>query len=233
LRKRQSFPAGGKLILAEAQYVNVEIIFFDRRPAIPVDQHIAAARALDPELPEADVAEYLIAPISAFDERLRLIERASARHPDNPDLLAIRAEFLLTVGRLNEAVDAARQAYELDPLTPGLGNNLIQTLATPAGPKWRRRNSNAPSNQAGHADASRCAFSLSPSIRRSARSAPIMRSEGISREFEEFLVARIDPTPANIERAVKAVRRREQPAPRPSTTSFPTARPIRARGRCL
>jgi hypothetical protein len=36
----------------------------------------------------------------------------------------------------------------------------------------------------------------------------IVRSEGISREFEEFLVARIDPTPANIEQAISAVRRR-------------------------
>ena len=47
------FAAGwGKLILAEAQYVNVEIIFFDRRPDIPVEKHIAAARELDPDLPE-------------------------------------------------------------------------------------------------------------------------------------------------------------------------------------
>ena len=51
-------------------------------------------------------------PISSFDERLQLIERASARHPDNPDLLTIRAEFFLTVGRLNEAIDAARRAVE-------------------------------------------------------------------------------------------------------------------------
>jgi hypothetical protein len=36
----------------------------------------------------------------------------------------------------------------------------------------------------------------------------IVRSEGISPEFEEYLVARIDPTPANIERAISAVRRR-------------------------
>ena len=36
----------------------------------------------------------------------------------------------------------------------------------------------------------------------------IVRTEGISPEFEEFLVARIDPTPSNIERAVDAVRRR-------------------------
>jgi DNA-binding winged helix-turn-helix (wHTH) protein/tetratricopeptide (TPR) repeat protein len=199
----------GKLILAEAQYVNVEIIFFDRRPAIPVDQHIAAARALDPELPEADVAEYLIAPISAFDERLRLIERASARHPDNPDLLAIRAEFLLTVGRLNEAVDAARQAYELDPLTPGLGNNLIQTLAyagrTEMAAEELKRAEQLWPGTLTLRDA-RFRFHLRYGDPREALQ--IVRSEGISREFEEFLVARIDPTPANIERAVKAVRRR-------------------------
>jgi len=204
------FAAGwGKLILAEAQHVNASIIFFDRRPDIPVDQHIAEARKLDPDLPEAFVAEYLTLPISAFDERLRLIERASARHPDNPDLLAIRAEFFLTVGRLNEAIDAARRASELDPLTPGHGNNLIQTLAYAgrtemAAEELKRAEQRWPGTLTLR-DA-RFRFHLRYGDPKEALR--IVRSEGISREFEEFLVARIDPTPANIERAVSAVRRR-------------------------
>ena len=199
----------GKLILAEAQYVNVEIIFFDRRPAIPVEQHIAAARKLDPNLPEAYVAEFLTLPISAFDQRSRLIERASAHHPDNPDILAIRAEFLLTVGRLNEAIDAARRAYELDPLTPGHGNNLIQTLAyagrTEMAAEELKRAEQLWPGTLTLRDA-RFRFHLRYGDPHEALR--IVRSEGISREFEEFLVARIDPTPANIERAVSAVRRR-------------------------
>lgn len=199
----------GRLVLAEAQFINVEIIFFDRRPAIPIDRHIATARKLDPDLPEAYVAEYLTMPISAFDERLQLIERASARHPDNPDLLAIRAEFLLTVGRLNEAVEAARRAYEQDPLTPGLGNNLIQTLAYAgrtemAAEELKRAEQRWPGTLTLR-DA-RFRFHLRYGDPRVALA--IVRSEGISQEFEEFLVARIDPTPANIELAVNAVRRR-------------------------
>ncbi len=199
----------GKLILAEAQYVNVEIIFFDRRPDIPVEQHIAAARKLDPDLPEAYVAEFLMLPISAFDERLRLIERASARHPDDPDLLAIRAEFFLTVGRLNEAIDAARRAYELDPLTPGHGNNLIQTLAyggrTEMAAEELRRTEQLWPGTLTLRDA-RFRFHLRYGDPHEALR--IVRTEGISREFEEFLVAKIDPTPVNIERAVNAVRGR-------------------------
>ncbi|HEY0628482.1 MAG TPA: winged helix-turn-helix domain-containing protein [Sphingomicrobium sp.] len=199
----------GKLILAEAQYVNAEIIFFDRKPAIPVGQHIAAARKLDPDLPEAYVAEYLTLPISAFDRRLQLIEDASARHPDNPDILAIRAEFLLIVGRSSEAIDAARRAYEIDPLTPGLGNNLIQTLAyagrTEMAAEELKRAEQLWPGTLTLRDA-RFRFHLRYGDPRQALQ--IVRSEGISREFEEFLVARIDPTPANIERAVSAVRRR-------------------------
>ena len=199
----------GKLVLAEAQYVNVEIIFSDRRPDIPVEQHIAAARKLDPDLPEAHVAEFLTLPISAFDERWRLIERASARHPDDPDILAIRAEFLLAVGRLNDAIDAARRAYELDPLTPGFGNNLIQTLAyagrTEMAAEELKRAEQLWPGTLTLRDA-RFRFHLRYGDPREALN--IVRSEGISREFEEFLVARIDPTPANIERAVSAVRRR-------------------------
>ena len=199
----------GKLVLAEAQFVNVEIIFFDRRPAIPVEQHIAAARKLDPDLPEAYVAEYLMLPISAFDERLRLIERASARHPDNSDILAFRSEFYLTVGRLSEAIDAARRAYELDPLTPGLGNNLIQTLAYAgrtemAAAELKRAEKRWPGTLTLR-DA-RFRFHLRYGDPRVALN--IVRSEGISQEFEEYLEARIDPTPAKVERAVNAVRRR-------------------------
>ncbi|HYC95706.1 MAG TPA: winged helix-turn-helix domain-containing protein [Sphingomicrobium sp.] len=199
----------GKLILAEAQYVNLEIIFFDRRPDIPVAQHIAAARKLDPDLPEAFVAEFLTLPISAFNERLRLIERASARHPDDPDILAIRAEFFLTVGRLNEAIDAARRAYELDPLTPGYGNNLIQTLAyagrTEMAAEELKRAEQLWPGTLTLRDA-RFRFHLRYGDPREALR--IVRTEGISREFEEFLVAKIDPTPANIERAISAVRQR-------------------------
>ncbi|HXG81001.1 MAG TPA: winged helix-turn-helix domain-containing protein, partial [Sphingomicrobium sp.] len=204
------FSAGwGKLVLAEAQFVNVEIIFFDRRPAIPVEQHIATARKLDPDLPEAYVAEYLMAPISAFDQRLRLIERGLARHPDNPDLLAIQAEFLLTVGRQGEAIEAARRAFELDPLTPGHGNNLIQTLAYAgrtemAAEELKRAEQRWPGTLTLR-DA-RFRFHLRYGDPRVALQ--IVRSEGISSEFEEFLLARIDPTPAKIERAVNAVRRR-------------------------
>ena len=202
-------PGWGKLILAESQFVNAEIIFFDRRPAIPVAQHIAAARKLDPDLPEAFVAEFLTLPISAFDQRLRLIERASARHPDDPDILAIRAEFFLVVGRLNEAIDAARRAYELDPLTPGYGNNLIQTLAyagrTEMAAEELKRAEQLWPGTLTLRDA-KFRFHLRYGDPRVALQ--IVRSEGISREFEEFLVARIDPTPANIERAISAARQR-------------------------
>ena len=204
------FAAGwGKLILAEAQFVNLEIIFFDRRPAIPVGEHIAAARKLDPDLPEAFVAEFLTLPISAFDDRLQLIERATARHPDDPDILAIRAEFFLVVGRLNEAIDAARRAYELDPLTPGYGNNLIQTLAyagrTEMAAEELKRAEQLWPGTLTLRDA-KFRFHLRYGDPRVALQ--IVRSEGISREFEEFLVARIDPTRANIERAISAARQR-------------------------
>ena len=199
----------GKLILAEAQYVNVEIIFFDHRPDIPIEQHIAAARQLDPDLPEAYVAEFLLLPISAFDERLRLIERATARHPDNPDLLTIRAEFFLTVGRSSEAIDAARRAVEFDPLTPGLRNNLIQTLAyagrTEMAAEELKRAEQLWPGTLTLRDA-RFRYHLRYGDPRVALN--IVRSEGISQEFEEFLVARIDPTPANIERAINAVEKR-------------------------
>lgn len=210
VKQAPQFASGwGKLVLAEAQFVNVEIIFFDRRPAIPVEQHIAQARKLDPHIPEAYVAEFLMLPISSFDERLKLIDRASAVHPNNPDLLTIRSEFFLTVGRLNEAVEAARRAFELDPLTPGLGNNLIQTLAYSgqtevAAGELKRAEQRWPGTLTLR-DA-RFRFHLRYGDPRVALQ--IVRTEGISQEFEEFLVARIDPTPENIENAVDAVRQR-------------------------
>ena len=210
VEKAPTFASGwGKLILAEAQYVNAEIIFFDRRPNIPVAQHIATARKLDPDLPEAFVAEFLTLPISAFDDRWQLIQRASARHPDNPDLLASRAEFLLIVGRLSEAIDAARRAFELDPLTPGLGNNLIQTLAYAgrtemAAEELKRAEQRWP----GTLTLRDARFRFHLRYGDPHQALHLIRSEGISPEFEEFLVARIDPTPKNIEQAISAVKRR-------------------------
>jgi DNA-binding winged helix-turn-helix (wHTH) protein/tetratricopeptide (TPR) repeat protein len=210
VKQAPRFSSGwGKLVLAEAQFVNVEIIFFDRRPAIPVEQHIASARKLDPHIPEAYVAEFLMLPISSFDKRLQLVDRAAGVHPNNPDLLTIRAEFFLTVGRLNDAVEAARRAFEFDPLTPGIGNNLIQTLAYAgrtemAAAELKRAEQRWPGTLTLR-DA-RFRFHLRYGDPREALQ--IVRSEGISQEFEEFLLARIDPTPANIERAVDAVRQR-------------------------
>lgn len=210
VKQAPKFSAGwGKLVLAEAQFINVEIIFFDRRPPIPVEQHIAAARKLDPNLPETYVAEFLILPISSFDERLRLIERALARHPEDADLLTISAEFFLVVGRQNDAIEAARRALELDPLTPGIGNNLIQTLAYSgrtemAAEELKRAEQRWPGTLTLR-DA-RFRFHLRYGDPRNALQ--IVRSEGISQEFEEFLIARIDPTPANINRAINAVLRR-------------------------
>ena len=49
--------------------------------------------------------------------------------PNNPDLLVMRAEFLLSVGRMGEAVEDATRAVELNSLSPGLRSHMIADLA--------------------------------------------------------------------------------------------------------
>ena len=92
-------------------------------------RHIREARKTNLALPEAYLAdEQLLSPME-YGARLALIDKAKDAAPENPEVYGAEASRLLSVGRMSDAVDAARRAAKLDPLSPAPAMNLISILA--------------------------------------------------------------------------------------------------------
>lgn len=117
--------AWAKLLLAES-----EALFEDSgRDRAKLRRYIAEARKLDPQMPEATVAEVSLLPGRAFGEALRLLDRANENHPGNPLVASYRSFALANVGRMNEAIEDAKKATELDPTSQDILNNYVLVLA--------------------------------------------------------------------------------------------------------
>ncbi|MEO5578096.1 MAG: TIR domain-containing protein, partial [Sphingomicrobium sp.] len=89
---------------------------------------ITAARRLNPQLAEAFLAEIQLRPPRDFAGRVGLAERSVARNSDNPVALGVLARELGSVGRLHDAVDYARRAAEVDPLSQATRDSYITAL---------------------------------------------------------------------------------------------------------
>src|SRR6185503_7292437 len=93
------------------------------RDAWPRTYELATkALAIDPEAGEARIvlAQHAASVRFAWDDALRECELAAAQEPGNPVVHGQRAYVLIMCGRSEDAVAAARLAYELDPLAPTL-----------------------------------------------------------------------------------------------------------------
>ena len=98
----------------------------------------AAVRALelDPDCAQAYAALSLLKPaFSEHGEKLRLVDEALKRTPNDASLHVARAAWLYGVGRLKEAAKALEIASILDPLGPaveGLRASLMSARGDPA-----------------------------------------------------------------------------------------------------
>ncbi|HLZ83392.1 MAG TPA: winged helix-turn-helix domain-containing protein, partial [Caulobacteraceae bacterium] len=83
------------------------------------EEAVRRAQQLDPREPLVYATLYdLQPPNSAFRQREAILARGLSFKPDSPDLLGRKSYLLEQVGRMDEAVIAARRAMELDPLSP-------------------------------------------------------------------------------------------------------------------
>ena len=207
-------PAWRKLLLAESMFTRTERLLGRFTPAA-LPEHIAAARKLNPDLPEIYLAESTLVPINAFARRSGLLDRAVQLDPDNPDMLLMRAEFYAGVGRMADSVDDANRAVELNPLSPGLRSHLIADLAyagrmEAARQELRRAEQLWPDSAA--IDDAR--FRLNnrygdPKLAMQMfKSGKLRFQPMISPMIETFLLARIDPVEANVQRAMAEVEKR-------------------------
>ncbi|MEA3059277.1 MAG: hypothetical protein QOE50_689, partial [Sphingomonadales bacterium] len=90
---------------------------------------IAAARKINPKMAQAYLAEADLLPFNAFGQKLALVDRAIVSDPNDAPALASRAGTLFAVGRVSDALDDARRAAELDPVSPRARQQYIFALA--------------------------------------------------------------------------------------------------------
>jgi tetratricopeptide (TPR) repeat protein len=176
-----------------------------------LQQTIAAARQVNAAMPEISLGQAILAPVSAFSDRLRLIDQAVEKGPDDAELLKFRSNFLTQVGRLHESVDDMRHAARLDPLSPTTRQDLVGALAgagrtADAMEELRKAEQLWPGTvvllNARYALALRFG---DPKEALRIRDSGALRISGAPLHGS-FLEARANPTPANVEKALHDAR---------------------------
>ena len=122
-------PAWAKLLSAEVASASPSGSGEKRAVVARIRARIAQVRKLDPTMAEAVLAEAVLLPKTALIEKVKLIDRAILKQPDNPNLLAARSSLRGLVGRWWDAINDARRASELEPLSPEFRHAYILALA--------------------------------------------------------------------------------------------------------
>ena len=180
-------------------------------------EHIAKARQVSPDMAEAYQAEIDLLPWNAYDRRMALADKAVSLNPDEALPLSTRAGVLAEIGRMNEAVDDSLRAVELDPLSPTIREGYISSL-TYAGrtdtalSELRKAERLWP----GASILDQMRFGINLRYGDAAEALRFIRSGALGAQWttaESYLEARIDPTPANVDRAVEQILRRYRREP--------------------
>lgn len=182
----------------------------DEAAVASAHQAIARARELDPHSGFPYLAEWHL----VRDDPLRglaLLDKAVAIDPDEPVLYARLSNSLMSVGRMDDAVQAAKRAVELDPLWSFTRGSYINALTyagqfsraaaeiADARAKWPN---NSEIDQADfdyqyrYGDP-RAAEKLLPSM------FPYADAELVP--FRKMIAARVDPTAAKVDEAIASV----------------------------
>lgn len=124
-------PAWSRLLLAEIGKLQIATNNEEATDPIKFDlqRDIAAARKLDPKMPEATIAEINLAPAMPVGRVIALLDEAKAYEPDNSTVLTERANAMQRVGRMNDGIVDAQRAAELEPLSPDARSTLIGALS--------------------------------------------------------------------------------------------------------
>lgn len=188
---------------------------------------IAKAKALDPNLAKIYLAESQLFPRFKWGQRQAILVEGLARNPNSAALNDAMAFELTQVGRRAEALQHSRRARELDPMSPVIRANFVQELVnssrTAAGEKeliaaeaiWPASTTLLNARYAFDLRFGDPEKALRASHENGDTGATLGSTVGVPNPGpERFLVARIDPTPHNIDAVVKAYvdRFRKDPA---------------------
>jgi tetratricopeptide (TPR) repeat protein len=168
-------------------------------------RHIEAARRIDPDMPEADVAEAALLPLTAYADRLKLLDQAVANGPDNPLPLVARSMELMRVGRMGDAVTDAEKASRLRPLLPPGRFAYVMALIYRGQPERAATELAAAQRVLPWArNLTEAQFRLNLRYGDANQALRLLHAYGTSRAHEAFLAARLDPSEVNVQRAIGA-----------------------------
>lgn len=169
---------------------------------------LAAAHKVDPELPEIGLGQIELLPQAAYADALKLLAALKIKYPDEPAVWIEDAAQLASVGRMSESIVSARRAAELDPLSPAVSGQLIQALAWGGATPAARMELDRAETMWPGTDALRDAQFAYHLRYGDPRIAQRLMSEikDLDGRSDTYLLARIDPSPANLERLAATIR---------------------------
>jgi len=207
-------PAWDKLLQVEAAAVMNDP---DSAFTSPLTQHLRQARKLGVNAPDVYAAEAALRPSNDFLGRIEVLQRGIDLFPQSSGLHSVLSAILMSVGRQDDAVEQARTARDLDPLSPIARGDFIFDLAH-SGQLERARHELAAAEQLWPNTTALRWVRFSLELRYgNPKNALKLIHEGVTREpgkvAEAFLAARIQPTPANVDLAIANSREVNRRAP--------------------
>lgn len=124
-------PAWADLLFAESDLISLMQSNSENVDALrlQIQKDIRAARAIDPDMAEATLAELTISPDRPITQTIAMADKAKSQDSENPRVLSDRSLYLSHAGRNSEAVYDAERAARLDPLSPAARRGYILALA--------------------------------------------------------------------------------------------------------
>ncbi len=173
--------------------------------------HQGMARRLDPSLPEPYYVDafngYRHDPAEALD----IIDEGLRRNPDSALLFDARRLVLMHLGRLNEALESAKRAFALEPLSPTYIEGYVLSLAYAGQMKSARRELEKAEqdwpNSKAVAGIQRFFDMRWGDPANALRLQRMGDVQATDEGMELYLQARINPTPANIDAVLRFYRR--------------------------
>jgi tetratricopeptide (TPR) repeat protein len=177
-------------------------------------RHSETARRLDPTLAEPYFVRAFDRPWgpSSSAEALGVLDEGLHKNPDSALLQSGRAEVLLRIGRIAEALESARRATALDPLSPAMLQTYVLALAYAGQLKAAERElDKAESNWTRSAAVADIRYMFDLRYGNPANALRMLRENEVpgvttDERTELFLQARDKPTAGNIDAALRSYR---------------------------
>lgn len=203
-------PGWRKLLLVQAAALNGYLDPSQAGLIHPRDS-VAAARRINPRLPEIALLEAEMVPSTRMSERMRLVESAVRAAPANADIAVIHAQYLLNVGRSKDGVAEAKRSVQEDPLSPLNRQTIVVALGYAGRTAEAQHELREAERLWPGASSLREARFLLYLRFADPKEAIRLRQTGLpmpdmSPFVGSFLTARANPTPANVERALRDAR---------------------------